>query len=80
MRSGNRIEKLKQQILGGLAGHATVRIECARPRKMLKELRKQLQMCEIELESEEKNEHRRNHTNFGRPPPKGVLVVSWKSV
>lgn len=52
MRSGNRLPQIKQNILATLAQSPVVRIKHPRPRKLVRELRKELQMCDVKIEDE----------------------------
>lgn len=45
MRSGNRLPKMKREILAALAQASVVRVTCERPKKLAEVLRKELAMC-----------------------------------
>lgn len=64
MRSGNNLPQLKQTILVKLSQSPVVHIKHPRPRKLVRELRKQLQMCDFKIENEYE----------------GVVAVRWKVV
>lgn len=74
MRSGNCIPELRVKILAGLGGSSAVRLQCVHPRKLARELRKQLQMCDIRVESTQAGNTRM------RTPEQGVLVITWKKL
>lgn len=60
----NRIPQIRANILAALASAPVVRVRSPRPRKLARELRKELRMCDVKIEDE------RN----------GVLAVTWKTV
>jgi len=76
MRSGNRLPEMKRDILAALAQSSVVRVECDRPQRLARVLRKELQMCEIKVERETPSDTR----GMMRTPPRGVIAVSWRAV
>lgn len=72
----NRLPKMREQILAGLAQATAVRVNCARPRRFARVLQKELRMCDVKIESETPGDTR----GMNRVPPQGVLVITWKTV
>jgi hypothetical protein len=64
MRSRNSLPQIKQNILAQLATNPVVRIKSERPRKLVRELRKELQMCSFKIENEYE----------------GIVAARWKDV
>lgn len=62
MRSGNNLPQIKQNILAQLATNPVVRIKSDRPRKLVRELKKELQMCSFKIENEYE----------------GIVAVRWR--
>lgn len=76
MRSGNRIPEMRATILAALAKKSVVRVECHRPDRLVKVLRKELQMCDLKIESRVPSKFR----GMMKQPAMGVIVVTWKEV
>jgi hypothetical protein len=63
----NRLPKIKERVLAGLATAQSVRLTCKRPRKFARELSLELQMCDIKVEREDRS-------------GTGTLLITWKVV
>lgn len=72
----NNLSKMRDAILAGLAKAPAVRLECIRAKKLARELRRELRMCDIVVEAEDSV----NVSPKGVRATPGVLRITWKTV
>lgn len=62
----NRIPQMRADILAALASASVVRVSSPRPRKLARELRKELRMCDVKIKKDDRHGE--------------VVAITWKTV
>ncbi len=62
----NRLPQLRIDILTALGGASVVRVSSPRPRKLARELRKELRMCDVKVKKDDRHGE--------------VVAITWKTV